>query len=372
MRIVDIEVIGLRVPVPGRRNEWGEDAVVVRIHTDEGLVGIGESDTSPEILRAFVEAPYSHSSCMGLKQVLIGQDPTKIEQVWQDMYASTAYVGRRGAALHAMSAIDIALWDLLGKHRNVPVHELLGPRAHADLPVYGTFIPTDDPAESAATTRALQAQGFVGAKVGGADFGHDLAADLRHLQAMREAVGTDFALMVDLVGRWADDRKAETALELYREIGLEWAEEPVPADDLAGYAKLSGKFATKIAGGEALETRYDFATFMDVAHPDIVQPDITRCGGISEIARIADLAVARNIRLVPHGFSTGILNAATAHFLVTRPEAHLMEMSASDSPLFTDLVDNPVGVWQGRVSPPEGVGLGVTVNEDVIDKYRIF
>jgi L-alanine-DL-glutamate epimerase-like enolase superfamily enzyme len=344
----------------------------VRVHTDEDLVGIGESDTSPEILRAFVDAPYSHSSCMGLKQVLVGRDPLEIEQRWQDMYASTAYVGRRGAALHAMSAIDIALWDILGKHRNVAVHELLGPRAHADLPVYGTFIPTDVPAESAATTSRLKERGFVGAKVGGADFGYDLRADLAHLRAMRDAVGPDFWLMVDLVGRWGDDRRAQTALELYREIGLQWAEEPVPADDLAGYGTLSGKFATMIAGGEALETRFDFATFMDVARPDIVQPDITRCGGITEIARIADLAVARNIRLVPHGFSTGILNAATAHFLVTRPEAHLMEMSASDSPLFTELVQDPVRAQHGRISPPEGVGLGVTVNEDVLDKYRIF
>ena len=146
----------------------------------------------------------------------------------------------------------------------------------------------------------------------------------------------------------------------------------MPADDFAGYAKLSRSSGTKIAGGEALETRFEFTTFMDTARPDIVQPDITRCGGISEMIRIADLASERQIRLVPHGFSTGILNAATAHFLVSRPEAHLVEMSASNSPLFTDLIRNPMGVQKGRICPPQGVGLGVMLDEDVMDKYRVF
>lgn len=372
MRISDIEVIGLRVPVQGRRQEWGEDAVVVRVHTDEGLVGIGESDTSPEVLRAYVEAPYSHSSCMGLKEALLGKDPTCIDQRWHEMYASTAYMGRRGAAIHAISAIDIALWDILGQYRGVPVHELLGPRAHADLPAYGTFIPSGDPQNSAATALGLKEQGLVGAKIGGANFGYDLMADLAHLQAMRAAVGPDFHLMVDLVGRWRNLDRAETALELYRDIGLEWAEEPVPADDFEGYAMLSRSSGTKIAGGEALETRFEFTTFMDIARPDIVQPDITRCGGISEMIRIADLASERHIRLIPHGFSTGILNAATAHFLVSRPEAHLVEMSASSSPLFTDLIHNPVCAVKGRICPPKGVGLGIMLNEDVMDDYRIF
>ncbi len=372
MRISDVEVIGMRVPVEGRRQEWGEDAVVVRVYTNEGLVGIGESDTSPEVLRAYVEAPYSHSSCMGLKEALVGKDPSHIEARWQEMYASTTYMGRRGAAIHAISAIDIALWDIVGQLRGVPVHELLGSREHDDLPAYGTFIPTADPETSAATALGLKEQGLVGAKIGGADFGHDLDADLLHLQAMRAAVGSDFHLMVDLVGRWRNPDRAGTALELFRDIGLEWAEEPVPADDFAGYAALSRASGTRIAGGEALETRFEFATFMDIARPDIVQPDITRCGGISEIIRIADLAAKREIRLVPHGFSTGILNAATAHFLVTRPEAHLVEMSASASPLFTDLVKNPVRAHHGRISPPEGAGLGVVLNDDVIDNYRIF
>ncbi|MEO7589462.1 MAG: mandelate racemase/muconate lactonizing enzyme family protein [Arachnia sp.] len=372
MRISDIEVIGMRVPVEGRRQEWGEDAVVVRVHTDEGLVGIGESDTSPEVLKAYVDAPYSHSSCMGLKEVLLGKDPDPIGDLWQEMYAGTTYLGRRGAAIHAISAIDIALWDIAGQARGVPVCELLGPRMHSDLPAYGTFIPTADPDASAATALGLKDQGLVGAKIGGAAFGYDLDADLAHLEAMRAAVGPDFQLMVDLVGRWGTARRAETALRLYRDIGLEWAEEPVPADDFGGYAELSRDSGTTIAGGEALETRFEFATFMDVARPDVVQPDITRCGGISEIMRIADLAVERQIRLVPHGFSTGILNAATAHFLVSRPEAHLVEMSASDSPLFTDLVKDPVRADHGRVSPPTGAGLGVVLNDDVLDNYRIF
>lgn len=372
MRITDIEVIGLRVPSEGRRQEWGEDAVVVRVHTDEDFIGIGESDTSPEVLRAVVEAPYSHSSCVGLKETLLGKDPLQIDDRWQEMYASSTYLGRRGAAIHAISAIDIALWDIAGQARGVPVCELLGPRAHADLPAYGTFIPSNDPMASAATALSLMEQGMAGAKIGGAAFGMNLTDDLVHLEAMRSAVGLDFQLMVDLVGRWGDPDRAGAALDLYMDIGLEWAEEPVPADDFAGYAKLSRRSGTKITGGEALETRFDFEAFMELARPDIVQPDITRCGGITEMIRIADLAAERQIRLVPHGFSTGILNAATAHFLVSRPEAHLVEMSTSNSPLFTNLVQNPIRADKGRIAPPETVGLGVVLDEDVMDNYRIF
>lgn len=372
MRITDVEVIGMRVPAAGRQQEWGEDAVVVRVHTDEGFVGVGESDTSPEVLRAVVEAPYSHSSCVGLREVLLGEDPLHISQRWQEMYAGSTYLGRRGAAIHAISAIDIALWDIAGQAQGVPVCELLGPRAHADLPAYGTLIPSSDPKASAATALSLMEQGLVGAKIGGAAFGKNLTNDLAHLEAMRSAVGPNFQLMVDLVGRWETPDRAEEALDLYKDIGLEWAEEPVPADDFAGYAKLSRRSGTKIAGGEALETRFDFAAFMELARPDIVQPDITRCGGITEMLRIADLAVERQIRLVPHGFSTGILNAATAHFLVSRPEAHLAEMSTSDSPLFTSLVQDSVRTDKGRISPSEKAGLGVALDENLMDNYRIF
>ncbi len=371
MRITDIEVIGMRAHVEGQRAEWGDDAVIVKVHTDEGLIGIGESDTSPEVLRAIVNAPYSHSSCIGLKEIIVGKDPLQIRERWDDMRTGSIYLGRRGAVVHAISAIDIALWDIAGQANGVPVHELLGPRMHDALPAYGTFIPTSDPEESAATALALKSRGLVGAKVGGGDFGLDLEADLIQLEMMRSAVGSEFQLMADLMCRWGTAERSRAAIALYREIGLEWIEEPVLPDDFAGYAALSGRPDVKIAGGEALETLADFTAFLERARPDIVQPDITRCGGITEMVRIADLAAEQSVRLVPHGFSTGVLNAATAHFLVSRPEAYLVEMSSSNSPFFTDLVQDPVRVTEGLVSPPLGAGLGIILNEDLIDNHRI-
>lgn len=372
MLITDVEVVGLRVPAPDRPNEWGEDGVVVRVHTDEGLVGVGETDSSPEVIRALIEAPYSHSTCMGLREALVGTNPLHIRQRWQEMYDATNYVGRRGAGIHAMSAIDIALWDIAGQYHEVPVYELLGGRFHESLPAYGTFIPVRSPADNAARAVTLKERGLRAAKFGGAEFGFDIEADGETIARVREAVGPDFDLMIDLVGRWGTHALASKAIERYEDYRLAWVEEPLPPDDHAGYARLSEHSRVAIAGGEALTTRYEFASFLSAAKPHVVQPDITRCGGITEMVRIADLAAMQGVRLVPHGFSTGILNAATIHFLVSRPEADLMEMSQSDSPLFTSLVVDPVTTQEGRVAPPDGSGLGVVLDDNTLDNYRIF
>ena len=126
MKITDIEVIGLRVPPIGEPCEWGEDAIIVKVHTDEGIVGIGETDSSPAVIRSFIETPHSHSTSMGLKEILLGENPLEIERLWNKMYSASNYIGRRGAGIHAMSAIDIALWDIAGQYYGVPVHMLLG------------------------------------------------------------------------------------------------------------------------------------------------------------------------------------------------------------------------------------------------------
>lgn len=369
--ITDVEAIWLRIPALNEPCEWGEDAFIVRVHTSTGIIGIGESDSAPAVLKAIVETPASHSTSRGLRDILLGENALDIQRLWQKMYDESSYLGRRGAAIHAISAIDIALWDIASQHYQVPIHQLLGGRYRDEIPVYGTFIPHDEPQENRAVVEKMREAGFTRMKFGGGLFGLEPAHDVKVMRAVREAAGTDATIAVDLVYRWKNYRYAKSQIELLSPFGLDWAEEPMHADDHIGLRRLSETSGTKISGGECLATRAEFDEFISGSRPDIVQPDITRCGGISEIRKINDIATAYSTQLVPHGFSTGILLAATIQFLASIPGGDLIEYSQSTSLLSTDLVANPIVMKNGTVPVSTVPGLGVELDEDLLAKYRV-
>lgn len=371
MKITDVEVICLRVPALNESCEWGEDAIIVRVHTDSGLVGLGESDTSPLVAKAMIDAPESNLYSSGLKRIIIGENPLEIQKLWDKMYWGSNYNGRRGLGIHAMSAIDIALWDIASQFYGVPIHTLLGGKYRDKIRAYGTFIPADTPDENRVIVRGIKAQGFTSIKFGGGILGDDPDTDVAIVAAVREEVGESFELEIDLATKWRTYGHAVKMFKLLDKYNLNWIEEPILADNLDGYAKLSGVTSAKIAGGESLTTRYEFDDFLKRSKADIVQPDITRCGGISEMRKIYDLAVMNGTKLVPHGFSTGILLAATVQFLAATEQGDLMEYSQSSSPLFTKLVKNILPLEGGYVTVPDCIGLGVELDEDMMDKYRI-
>jgi len=371
VKITDIEVIQLRVPALDAECEWGEDALIVRVHTDEGIIGLGEADSSPAVVAACIEAPQSNFYSQGLKRLLIGENPLEIERLWQKMYSDSNYMGRRGAGIHALSAIDIALWDIAAQFYAVPLHILLGGRYRERIAAYGTFIPDEDPIRSGEIARQLVADGYRSLKFGGGVFGVEAERDVAIVKAVREAVGDDIQLQIDLAGRW---RTRAHTLEMAQRLApynLNWIEEPVLSDDLEGYARLGSQLSCKVAGGESLTTQWEFKQFLEQARVDIVQPDITRCGGITEMKRIYNLAQLYSTELVPHGFSTGILLAASVHFLAACEYGTLMEYSRSTSPLFTDLVINPIRFEEGYLQVPRGPGLGVELDWTVVERYRI-
>lgn len=372
MKIIDIEVIGLRVPPPGAPCEWGEDAVIVKIHTDAGITGVGEADSSPHVIRAFIETPHSHSTSMGLKEILIGEDPLEIERLWNKMYFASNYIGRRGAGIHAMSAIDLALWDIAGQYYGVPVYVLLGGKYRDKIKAYGTFIPADKPEDNKSIALDLIGKGLTSMKFGGGMFGDAPEHDYQVVKNVREAVGPKVDIAIDIVAKWRTYGNSVFRANLLEEFNLNWIEEPLPSDDLEGYAKLSRTSKTKISGGETLSTRYEFKNFLEYGHPDIIQPDITRCGGISEMKKISDLAQLHGTQLVPHGFSTGILLAATVNFLAASEFGDLIEYSQSTSPLYNDLVKNKIPLKNGYVEVTDLPGLGIELDEAILDKYRIF
>ncbi|WP_339433892.1 mandelate racemase/muconate lactonizing enzyme family protein [Pseudomonas sp. EA_65y_Pfl2_P78] len=371
MKIIEIETIWLRVPPLNEPCEWGEDALIVRIHTDTGLVGVGETDSSPSVVKALIEMPASHETCQGLRQLLIGENPLEIDRLWKKMVRGSEYVGRRGAAIHAISALDIALWDIAGQHYGVPVHTLLGGKHRDRIAAYGTFIPKPDEIANRHIVRELMAQGLKSIKLGGGGFGEDLSADKALLKVIREEIGGDVKLQIDLVGRWRNYANALTQCDALRDFNLNWIEEPLPSDDSEGLLRLSQQCGIRVSGGEGLATRHEFKAFLAETRPAIVQPDITRCGGISEMRHIEELARQYGAQLVPHGFSTGILLAATVHFMAASEAGELIEYSQSDSPLFRDLVKNLIPLQNGYVRVPDKPGLGVELDEEVIDRYRV-
>ena len=371
MKITDIDVIWLRVPELNHVCEWGEDAVIVKISTDEGITGYGESDSSPLVVKSLIETPSSHSTCRGLREILLGKNPLEITRLWDEMFTGSEYMGRRGAGVHAISAVDIALWDIAGQFYGVPVHTLLGGKYRDHIDAYGTFIPSDNDDESCSKALSLIRQGFQSIKFGGNKFGIDPKRDYETVRRIREVVGEKIDIELDLVGLWRNFSYAQTRYEMLKDFNINWIEEPVPSDSLKCYRRLSEALPVKITGGEALTSYAEFKQFIEEANPAIVQPDITRCGGITEMKRINQLAESNGVSLVPHGFSTGILLHATIHFLASTRFGDLIEYSQSESPIYKYLVKNKVPVTDGKVTVPDLPGLGLQLDEDFIKEYRV-
>lgn len=369
MKITKVEPIWLRAKGFNEPCEWGEDAFILKIYDDKGNFGVGESDSAPAVLKAMFTQPSTHGSCMGLSEVLIGQDPRNISKIMGDLFEASAYYGRRGAAIHALSAIDIALHDLVGKIYGVSVATLLGGARRDHLNAYATFIPDRNMQNSAKRALELKNEGFKLLKFGGDGFGAKGKFDIDTTRAIRKAIGDDIKLSIDLVGLWKNYGYAKEQYANFAEFNLEWIEEPVPSENMDCYARLSDTLPCKITGGEALATEYEFDEFCKKSRVAIVQPDLTRCGGFLTMKKIENIAISNGCELVPHGFSTQILLHATAQFLASSKTCNLIEYSKSTSPLFN--ICNPLPCEDGIVKINDCVGLGITLNEEIIKKYEV-
>jgi L-alanine-DL-glutamate epimerase-like enolase superfamily enzyme len=372
VKIADVEAIVLRRHEPARDISDGtQDALVVRITTDDGLVGIGEVDSSPEVVKAAIEAPKSHLTSCGLRQLLLGEDPRDVARLWEKLYRGSLYFGRRGVGVHALSGIDIALWDLCGKALGQPVWRLLG-GAHRDrVRAYASTLMPDTPVEAGRTAEQWASQGFTAVKLGWGGFGRSLDTDVALVEAARAAVGDRVELMFDIGLVW-DGPTAIQQVRRMERFRPYWIEEPLPPDDLEGYRRLADAVDTRIATGEQSVTRWDFVELLERGRVDVVQPDLAHAGGITETRRIAELARLHGVLTVPHAFKTGILKAATLHFLAALPVAPFLEFCVWDSPLAHDLVEPRFWIdGDGMVKVPQEPGLGITLNDDVVRRYRV-
>lgn len=374
MKITDVEAIVLRqAEVNEGIADGSQDDLVIRIHTDEGITGIGEVDSSPELVQALVRAPSSHAVALGLRDLLIGEDPLDVERLWRKMYRGLIYFGRRGIAVHAISGLDIALWDIKGKALGKPVYELLGSPHRDRVRAYASMLMPDTAAAVTEAVTALRQQNFTAVKLGWGPLGQDPALDVELAAAARAAGGDGVEIMIDAgLGYVADAKKAIEVAREYERLGIYWLEEPFEADEYEAYAELADAVDIRITAGEQDETRWGFRELMDRAHVDLVQPDVTRCGGITETLRIAALAHARGVATVPHAWKSGIIKAASLHCDAVMPDGIWQEYCVADTPIAKALTVQRLPIEEdGCVAVPSGPGLGVDIDEDVLESLRV-
>ncbi len=356
MKITNIETSTLNVPNSAPVSEYypTNTYVVARIETDQGLEGLGYTmligGFGARAVRAYLEESLIPS--------MIGEDPRDVGRLWQKMYENDRGIRKKGVPVYAISAIDIGLWDILGKSMDQPVWRLLG--AHADqAPVYGSggFLPysVDQLIAEAEGFRALGCRHYK-FKIGRPD----LMENVERVRAVREALGDDMEILVDVNQRWdvATNIRIAKLLEPY---ALYWYEEPVLADNIAQCAEIARAIAIPVATGENEYTRYGFRDLIDAGAAQYLNPDIHRCGGFSEMMKICHLAAAYDVKIAPH-----LVPELSVQVMVAIPNGALVEYLAG-SP--EDLWQDPVEIVDGMMAPPDRPGHGMAFSAEAIKRY---
>jgi L-alanine-DL-glutamate epimerase-like enolase superfamily enzyme len=372
MKITKVEAIPLGYPID-EPLRWGvmivhvKGGIIVRVHTDEGIVGIGEAGLSAEYFSTV--GPVINQL---LGPALIGEDPLLINKIWEKMHGMTHMWGRRGVETYAMSGIDIALWDILGKVANLPVYKILG--AHKTQ-IRAYYAPSLKDVGSIVKECAHGVEkGFTAFKL---RVGFDLEKDKEIVREVRHAVGDHVDLMVD--ANMAYDRR--TALEMARFLedqSVFWFEEPIQSKSISQYTEdhkwLNDRVRINLAGGESLLTRYEFIDVLKDKIFDVIQPDATTVGGLSEVKRIADMGSAWNLIFAPHvacSSGTGISLACGLHASLACGNANLLEYDAYGGPAWDGMLLEPIQVEDGYLNAPTAPGLGIDLAPDAIEKFAL-
>ena len=370
MKITNVKAIVLKLPEISSAADGTQDDLLIVVETDEGITGYGEVDTAPFVGKAIVDAYMSHGTCYGLREVVVGADPFDYEQIWNDMWAKTYYYGRSGPVIHVMSGIDMAIWDIMGKATGKPVHKLLGGSYVDKVRPYASALMPDNKDEVKRMVEKYSAQGYTAIKFGWGPLGYDVNFDLQLIEMARKTAGDHMEIMID-IGKRYKLKQAMFVAKAIEQLNIYWLEEPLPAEDYAGYRRLTESTTTRIATGEEESGRMAFSRLINESCVDVIQPDISRCGGLTEAKKIATLAADNNITLVPHAFKTGILVAASIHLIASIQNAPFLEFSVTESAIRKELLVNPFIQKDGFIDVPTAPGLGIELNLDVIKKYGL-
>ena len=368
MRIEKIICQILRVRSVQKKTASSQDVLLVRVRSDNGLEGIGEADASPEVVKAIIDAPFSHNIACGLREILAGENPLETERLWQKMYRRTQYFGRTSVTIAAMSAVDMALWDLKGKHFKEPIHRLLGGKQHNKIKAYASILFGRDGKETCDIGQRWIGSGYQAIKFGWEPMGQSEALDVELVRGAREGAG-DATVLIDAGCVW-DARTALQRAEAFAEFNIGWLEEPLRPDNVEGYAWLRDRSPVPIAAGEAECGRESFRPLIDRHALDIYQVDLSRCG-FHDAAYIKARVEEIGARLCNHCYTSPITVAASLHWLSTCRDAFLFEDSVDDSPMRHELIVEKVQAQKGWITVPDVPGLGVTLNEDFVKRYLV-
>jgi L-alanine-DL-glutamate epimerase-like enolase superfamily enzyme len=359
----------LRVEAVQHKTASCQDVVLVRVRTEDGLEGIGEADASPEVIKAIIDAPFSHNIACGLREILIGENPLETERLWQQMYRRTMYFGRSSVTICAMSAIDMALWDLKGKYFNQPIHCLLGGKHYDRIKAYASILFGRDGGETKEIGQRWTSAGYQAVKFGWEPMGRSKALDLELVRGAREGVGNSPTLLIDAGCVW-DARTALSRAQAFATFDIGWLEEPLRPSDVEGYVWLRDRSPVPIAAGEEECGRESFRPLIDRHALDVYQVDISR-NGFTDAAYVRARVEEIGARLCNHCYTSPITVAASLHWLATCRDAFLFEDCVDESPMRNQLTQETLQAKDGWIAVPDGPGLGVTFNEEFIRKYLV-
>ena len=347
-------------------------ALVVEIRTDTGLIGWGDCYGPAAVNRSIIDSVF--------KAVLLGRDPFDVEVLWEELYNKIKDYGLSGFSISSISGIDIALWDIIGKAVNQPIHKLIGGAFRTELQAYATGLYFKDMnrlnEEAVAEAKGYVTQGFkaIKMKIGLGS----ITKDIDRVAAVRDAIGPDVKLMVDANHCFNVPQAIAIGRELQK-LDIFWFEEPISPEDLDGYVEVTAKLDLAIAGGENEFTKFGFRRILERRAMDIVQPDVCAAGGITECKKIAALAQASSIQCVPHAWGTAIGLSATMHYLASLPFTPpclvpvppMLEYEQTFNPFRDELSSADLTHKNGFVTVPNGPGLGIEINREVLERYKV-
>jgi L-alanine-DL-glutamate epimerase-like enolase superfamily enzyme len=380
--ITDVEVIAFESAASPDDCDGAADTIVVQLTDEEGRTGIGEADAPAAVVRAFVDMPDLHIWSRGLRGLLIGRNPFPVPALSDSLYAGSIYPGRRGAGIHALSAVDVALHDLAGKQLGCPAYELLGGARRERLLPYATLFPgmaqgraiSSVIAELDALIDRAVELGFKAIKI--EVMFEDLVTDnelAEVLLAARRRLGDRHELLVDFGYRWTDWRAALHTLARAAEADIYLAEATLNHDDIEGHARLAERLTTRIGGAEWAATRFECREWLERGRVDVLQPDSNRAGGLTEMLRITELAAQHAAVVIPHGWKTGITVAANMHLHAAATNVPMFELVSPQlwsSPLRRELTVPEPELREGFLDLPRGPGLGIELDPDAVARYR--
>ncbi len=388
MRITEVEPILLRGSEAygansgaGEATDNGDWQLLVRIATDEGLTGWADVETlAPAAVSIIAGEGMAMLGFKTLRELLIGENPLDCERLWDKLYVGSAYYGRRGIAMHCISAIDNCLWSIRAEAAGMSLAQLLGGRRRDRVMAYASTLFRDTPEAMTVAARSYVEKGFRAVKFGWGVFGEDPGRDRELVAAARAALGPDRALLVDpgwypagwrQKGPMRSRREALAMCEWLARYDVGWVEDFIHPERFDEYAYVRACSPVPIAAGEQMATIWDFERFIAAGCVDVIQPDLSRCGGVSVAAKVAHLAEAAGIDLVPHSWLTHLLTGFSLQLVATLPRARFVEFNVSQSRLTGGITHTPLKLEEdGTILIPDEPGIGVAVDEDFVRAHQ--